>query len=207
MSKIDSNIKKSHNERAKIRKLVRELRNSLTSEAQEKASQLLSINFFQHISLPKHARIGLYLHNDGELDTSQLIQALWLESHTVFVPIIHPFNPHNLLFQKYEKNSPMTSNRYAILEPKLNCTEVAPLASLDLLLMPLVAFDLNGNRLGMGGGYYDRTLAQHYQQQRSKPKLIGLAHDCQKVSCLPVEAWDIPLQSILTPTQFYQWCD
>jgi 5-formyltetrahydrofolate cyclo-ligase len=99
----------------------------------------------------------------------------------------------------------MVANRYAILEPKLNCGQICPLPELDILLMPLVAFDEQGNRLGMGGGYYDRTLAKHYAEQREKPKLIGLAHDCQKVESLPIEAWDVPLQQILTPTKFYQW--
>ena len=99
----------------------------------------------------------------------------------------------------------MTTNRYAIFEPKLNCSQICPLPELDFLLMPLVAFDEQGNRLGMGGGYYDRTLAKHYAEKRAKPKLIGLAHDCQKVESLPIEAWDVPLQQILTPTSLYQW--
>ena len=205
MSKSNTHINKIHNQRSEIRKTVRESRKSLTSQQQQQAAQQLSINFFQYINLPKKARIGLYLQNDGELDTSLLIQDLWNENHQLFLPIIHPFNRQNLLFQKYEKNSPMKLNRYAILEPKLDCTGVAPLNSLDFLLMPLVAFDQQGNRLGMGGGYYDRTLAQHYRQQRSKPQLIGLAHDCQKVAKLPAAAWDVPLPQILTPSQLYRW--
>ena len=191
--------------RTEIRKKVRESRRSLSPSFQNKAEKNLTINFSQHIKLPKNAKVGVYLSNDGELKTNQLIHKFREKNHSTYLPIIHPFNRATLLFQKYEENSPMVANRYAILEPKLNCSQICPLPELDILLMPLVAFDEQGNRLGMGGGYYDRTLAKHYAEQREKPKLIGLAHDCQKVESLPIEAWDVPLQQILTPTKFYQW--
>lgn len=205
MSKTNNNINKSQVTRADLRKMIRNARNSLSAEQQKAAAAHLNINFFQQIKLPKNANVGVYIQNNGELDTSLLIQSLWDKKHQVFLPIIHPFNHANLLFQKYEKNSPMKANRYAILEPKLDCSAVAPLASLDFLLMPLVAFDEQGNRLGMGGGYYDRTLALHYAEQRAKPALVGLAHDCQQVPSLPTAAWDVPLPTILTPTQLYTW--
>ncbi|WP_052262730.1 5-formyltetrahydrofolate cyclo-ligase [Pseudoalteromonas luteoviolacea] len=191
--------------RKKIRTSIRKKRNSLDENFQSKAEYDLNINFVQHITPPKNTRIGVYLPNDGELRTNLLIQSLWDNKTDVFLPVIHPFSGTTLLFQKYEKNSTMSQNRYAILEPKLNCSEICPLEQLDYLLMPLVAFDGQGNRLGMGGGYYDRTLANYYNQGWSKPQLIGLAHDCQKVSQLPVEAWDVPLPAILTPSQYYQW--
>ena len=201
MSKIHNN----KISRTEIRVKVRESRRSLSPLFQNKAEENLTINFSQHIKLTKNAKVGLYLSNDGELKTKQLIHKLRAKKHSIYLPIIHPFNRATLLFQKYEENSPMVVNRYAILEPKLNCSQICPLPELDILLMPLVAFDEQGNRLGMGGGYYDRTLAKHYAEQREKPKLIGLAHDCQKVESLPIEAWDVPLQQILTPTKFYQW--
>lgn len=191
--------------RAEIRKKIRKSRQSLSASCQNEAEKNLMINFIQHISLPKNARIGVYLSNDGELGTEQLIQKLRESKHQVYLPVIHPFNGATLLFQLYEKNSPMKSNRYGILEPQLNCSHICPLYELDYLLMPLVAFDAQGNRLGMGGGYYDKTLTNYYAQGHQKPVLLGLAHDCQKVPLLPIEAWDVPLQKILTPSQFYQW--
>ncbi|MBD1581759.1 5-formyltetrahydrofolate cyclo-ligase [Pseudoalteromonas sp. S16_S37] len=191
--------------RSDIRKNIRKARNNLSDSEQKLAAKKININFFQHKKLTKNAKIGLYLSNDGELDTSELIQSLNDKKHQVFLPVIHPFNGTTLLFQRYEKNSPMKLNRYAILEPKLNCSHICPLYELDYLLMPLVAFDSFGNRLGMGGGYYDKTLARYYQENLQKPELIGLAHDCQQVEQLPVEAWDVPLQQIITPSKFYQW--
>jgi 5-formyltetrahydrofolate cyclo-ligase len=192
-------------ERVLIRKKIRNIRNSLSKSAHKDAETALCISFFQHIKLPKSARIALYLSNDGELGTNTLIQHLIEKKHHIFLPVIHPFNRTTLLFQRYEKNSPMTTNRYAILEPKLNCSHICPLHSLDYLFTPLVAFDDDGNRLGMGGGYYDKTLANYHKTGATKPVVVGLAHDCQKVHQLPIAAWDVPLKHILTPSTFYTW--
>ncbi|NMP01730.1 5-formyltetrahydrofolate cyclo-ligase [Pseudoalteromonas arctica] len=196
------------NKRTKIRAEIRNTRKNLSNNQQIIAAQSLKMNFIQHLKSEKTTNskhIAIYLSNDGELDTSLLIKELWSLNHTVYLPIIHPFNGANLLFQRYEKNSPMRANRYGILEPKLNCSQICPLPVLDYLLMPLVAFDKQGNRLGMGGGFYDRTLARLHEQNWQKPQLIGLAHECQKVEALPIESWDVPLKTIITPDKTYCW--
>ncbi|MBB1431639.1 5-formyltetrahydrofolate cyclo-ligase [Pseudoalteromonas sp. SG43-4] len=196
------------NERAQIRAEIRNTRKNLSNNQQIIAAQSLKMNFIQHLkseNTTNSKHIAIYLSNDGELDTSLLIKELWNLNHVVYLPIIHPFNGANLLFQRYEKNSPMRANRYGILEPKLNCSQICPLPALDYLLMPLVAFDKQGNRLGMGGGFYDRTLARLHEQNWQKPQLIGLAHECQKVDALPIESWDVPLKTIITPDKTYCW--
>lgn len=191
--------------RSIIRKQIRLARQSLSNEQQADAAKKINVNISQHLDLTQISRVGIYLSNDGEIDTSLIINTLWQHNIEVYVPIIHPFCSGYLLFQRYEKNSPMTLNRYGILEPKLNCSQVSPVIALDVLFTPLVAFDLSGNRLGMGGGYYDRSLAAYYRQQLEKPKLVGLAHQCQQVDELPCEAWDVPLKTIITPEKPYQW--
>ncbi len=97
----------------------------------------------------------------------------------------------------------MKANRYGIFEPELNCSHICPVAELDFILTPLVAFDSQGNRLGMGGGYYDRTLAQIPDNAVKKPVLIGIAHQCQEVDALPIASWDVPLDYIVTPERIY----
>ena len=196
------------NKRTQIRQSIRQLRNNLSKKQQEKAAAQLKLNFTQQLNSDKRAskkQIAIYFSNDGELDTSLLINELWQQGHTLYLPVIHPFNGATLLFQRYEKNSPMRANRYGILEPKLNCSQICPLPALDYLLMPLVAFDNQGNRLGMGGGFYDKTLAQLHAYNWQKPQLIGLAHSCQKVDALPIESWDVPLKTIITPDKIYHW--
>ncbi len=197
-----------NNKRAQIRQEIRRRRNYLSKIEQKIAAKQLKVNFIQHLKITKNVKnshIGIYFSNDAELDTSLLIKELWSNNHTLYLPVIHPFNGTTLYFQRYEENSPMRPNRYGILEPKLNCSQICPLQDLDYLLMPLVAFDSNGNRLGMGGGFYDKTLARYHNENWQKPQLIGLAHQCQHVESLPVESWDVPLNLIITPQKTYHW--
>ncbi len=186
-----------------IRKLVREKRNLLSREEQIQAANDLAMKFSQLVKETEKAKIAVYFSNDGELDLTPLINKLRQEGHTLYLPILHPFSGTSLLFQRYEENSPMTPNRYGILEPELNCSHLCPVEQLDIVLTPLVAFDHTGNRLGMGGGFYDRTFARYYREGWETPRLIGIAHECQHVAQLPTEAWDVPLKWIVTPENIY----
>jgi 5-formyltetrahydrofolate cyclo-ligase len=98
----------------------------------------------------------------------------------------------------------MKPNRFRIAEPVANSKRQRKVWALDLVLLPLVGFDEQGGRLGMGGGFYDRSLA--YLQRRKnwhKPTLLGLAHECQKVDRLPLASWDVVLQGTVTGTRWY----
>ncbi|CAM4242983.1 5-formyltetrahydrofolate cyclo-ligase [Lelliottia jeotgali] len=146
--------------------------------------------------------VALFLSFDGELDTQPLIEQLWRAGKKVYLPVLHPFSPGNLLFLHYHPHSELVVNRLKITEPKLDVRDVLPLQDLDVLITPLVAFDESGQRLGMGGGFYDRTL-QNWQQYGVQP--VGYAHDCQGVKALPVEKWDIPLPAVVTPSKVWEW--
>ena len=87
---------------------------------------------------------------------------------------------------------------YGIPEPSLKSAKTVPTWSLDLILMPLVGFDRQGNRLGMGGGYYDRTLAFVNGGIPAAPRLVGLAHSCQEVASIPSHSWDVAVEKIIT---------
>lgn len=101
-------------------------------------------------------------------------------------------------------NTPLVCNHFNILEPQLELRGVLPLGELDVMLMPVVAFDDTGQRLGVGSSFYDRTL---HHWRRGAPYPIGLARDCQQVAQLPTEHWDIPLPEILTPIRSWAWPD
>ncbi|MFY8274220.1 5-formyltetrahydrofolate cyclo-ligase [Pseudoalteromonas sp. SSDWG2] len=190
-------------QRVDIRKRMRSLRKNLSQTEQKSAANALNINISQVIKVKKATKIGGYLSNDGEPDLSPAFENIWGQKGRTYLPIIHPFSGVHLLFQHYEKNSPMKANRYAILEPVLNCSHICPVAELDYILTPLVAFDSQGNRLGMGGGFYDRTFAQIPDDKVKKPILIGVAHQCQEVDTLPIASWDVPLDYIITPERIY----
>ena len=146
--------------------------------------------------------VAVFLSFDGELDTQPLIEQLWRAGKRVYLPVLHPFSRGNLLFLHYHPHSDLVTNRLNIQEPRLDVRDVLPLSKLDVLITPLVAFDEDGQRLGMGGGFYDRTL-QNWQQHQIHP--VGYAHDCQRVEKLPVEEWDIPLPAVVTPSKVWEW--
>ncbi|WP_298445677.1 5-formyltetrahydrofolate cyclo-ligase [uncultured Ferrimonas sp.] len=189
-------------QRQQLRQQLRQARRSLSHEQQRAAA----INLAAHLpdnSLLQHAsHVALYLAADGELDPHLLAEILHARGKTLALPVIHPFHPHQLLFQQYLPGMAMRPNRFGIDEPRLDKSALVPLFELDVVLMPLVGFDLHGNRLGMGGGFYDRTLAGLAATQR--PTLIGLAHEVQQVDRLPDKPWDIPLDAIATATMLRQ---
>lgn len=185
-----------------IRKQIRQARQQLSSAQQQQAAQALSQQFLNLPELLNSQHIAVYLHNDGEIATAELINSLWQLGKSVYLPVLHPFTSGYLLFQHYQPNTLLTSNKYGIAEPILSCQDIKVVAELDLILTPLVAFDAQGQRMGMGGGFYDRTFAD---QPLAQQRMIGLAHDCQQVACIPTEAWDVPLPMVLTPSAVFRF--
>ncbi len=142
-------------------------------------------------------RIALYLPRDGELDPGPLGQLLLQRQCQLFLPVIDPLRGGGRLlrFARWQPgHSTLQPNRFRIPEPMGRRT---PAWSLDLVLLPLVAFDRHGNRLGMGGGFYDRSFADRKQRPR-RPLLVGLAHACQELPDLPAAPHDVPLDAIVT---------
>ncbi|WP_194437466.1 5-formyltetrahydrofolate cyclo-ligase [Vibrio fluminensis] len=190
--------------RQEFRQQIRQLRRQLSPQFQLHSGIELVKQFSALPELATAQHIALYLSADGEVDTQPLIEWLWRQGKQVYLPVIHPFSKGHLLFLHYQADTEMVLNQYRILEPKLKQPLIQPLAKLDLICTPLVAFDSTGHRLGMGGGYYDRTLEAWFKHgQGAKP--IGLAHDCQHVSRLPIESWDVPLPKIVTPSRVWHW--
>ena len=187
--------------RQTIRKLIRTKRRSLSAEQQTAAAEKITRELFNNQYIQQAKTIAVYLAADGELDLSFFIQECWQQGKQVYLPVIHPFSQGNLLFLHYQQDSQLVSNQYGILEPKLNVNNVLPSARLDIIITPLVAFDNNGNRMGMGGGFYDRTLASrniaNNQNVKATPYPIGVAHQCQQLDEIPIESWDVPLQEII----------
>ena len=141
-------------------------------------------------------RVATYLPNDGEMDLRPLIRRAWSLGKHCYLPVL---NRHRLWFLPYQPDTPLVKNRFGIPEPDLSPRRRWPLQTLDLVLAPLVAFDDHGNRLGMGGGYYDQTFA--YLASRShwrRPVIVGIAYQFQRVTALPSHPWDVPLHGVAT---------
>ncbi|MBA4501620.1 5-formyltetrahydrofolate cyclo-ligase [Marinobacterium marinum] len=192
-------------DRKTLRRHMRARRQALTPRQQRQASQALSHIVRTQLWFRQARHVALYLPNDGEIDPSPLIALCRHLGKRLYLPVLHPIRHNRLWFTPYTADTPMRRNRYRILEPVLQGKPVRPAQALDLVLMPLVAFSADGGRMGMGGGYYDRTFAFKLQQHGLKgPKLIGLAHDFQRQTRLPLEPWDVPLDGVATDCCFYR---
>lgn len=217
MIKVSAPDESVLNARTKMRDTIRARRRALDSHKQKQAGQQLAALIQQNALFKNAQRVALYLPNDGELDTTYLIEYLFTLNITVFLPVLDPDNKGHLLFAEHRSDLPLHKNKFGIPEPVLNKTLLCPAQELDVICTPLVAFDQAGNRLGMGGGFYDRTLAslnicalddinkQSAQQAAAQVNkatcLVGIAHDIQQVDEVQQCEWDIPLPVILTPTQ------
>jgi len=133
----------------------------------------------------------------GEISPSRLVSKL--STNNIWFPRITNFRTCSMLF--YPANRLDSLNKYGIVEPKAVGTP-PPANAFDVMLIPLVAFDRKGSRVGMGAGYYDRALSALAHQSSTRPFLVGLAHHFQEAKSLTPAPWDVPLDAILTDHEF-----
>jgi len=192
-------------QRYQLRQELRRKR-KLLSQADQATHAVSLANNLLHSRLYKRSKhIAAYLPADGEIDPGHLIRHAWRSNKKVYLPILAPFNPR-LYFAPYHPDCSMKLNRFKIAEPDTHPRHWLKAQQLDLILMPLVGFDLQGNRLGMGGGFYDRSLNFTWHRKSSySPFLIGLAHQLQQVEQLPHQAHDVPMSMVATEQQLYKF--
>ena len=181
-----------------MRRELRIKRNKLTSIEQKKSADILARLIHNEQLLNNVKNIGIYLENDGEIGTSQLLKMALESNISCFLPVLDSLTQNNLCFVRYDNDTPLHKNKFGILEPSLNEKKLIDPVKLDVIFLPVVGFDRSGSRLGMGGGYYDRALAFTKVSKLDKPKLVGLAHSIQEIKSINRQVWDIPINFIAT---------
>ncbi|HCS27942.1 MAG TPA: 5-formyltetrahydrofolate cyclo-ligase [Spongiibacteraceae bacterium] len=181
-----------------LRQELRARRRQLSTAQQRQASARLDTRLRQQPCLRAAHHIAFYIASDGELSPRPTLLRLARQGRQCFLPCI---SGQRLEFRRYRPGQTMKRNLFNIPEPPARRSLRRHPQQLDVILLPLVGFDAKGNRLGMGGGFYDRTLGGLKQKRR--PLLIGLAHEFQRLNQLPVQSWDIPLDAIATDKGFY----
>ena len=185
--------------RPALRRKLRHARRQLTPAQHRLAARRLYRQLAQHPRFRRARHIALYLPNDGEIDPRLLLQAAQRRGKATYLPVLNPWPRTRMVFQRIEPGEQLRRNRFGILEPVIRTARQRRVWALDLLLMPLVGFDVRGGWLGMGGRFYDRSMAYRAMRKKShKPTLLGLAHECQRVDRLPLESWDVALQATVT---------
>lgn len=176
---------------------MRQRRRALAAAEQHSAALALAKLLVRDPLFRRSRHIAFYLPNDGELSLLPLLERAWSMRKQCYLPVVMP--DESLRFAPYAADDPLAFNRFGIPEPVCAHPQWVKARVLDLVLMPLVAFDEQGNRLGMGGGFYDRSLRflRHRRHWR-KPRLLGIAHEFQRVPRLERQWWDVPLDGVAT---------
>jgi len=187
-----------------LRKQLRAKRRALNPSQQKQAAQQLVRKLRAHPVFLRSKHIAFYMADDGEMSVQYLMAAAEKMGKHCYLPVLHPFKQNKLWFGVYRHGDILVANRFGIAEPSPEKSHY-PSWALDLVLMPLVGFDRKGNRLGMGGGFYDRTFSfkqtafRNNNARRPKcPVLMGVAHQCQEVTELTGAPWDVALDYIVT---------
>jgi 5-formyltetrahydrofolate cyclo-ligase len=190
--------------RPQLRRMLRKARRALSNSEQRQAARGLYRQLAQHPLFRRAKHISLYLPTDGEIDPRLLLRAAQRRGKATYLPVLSAWPRTKMVFQRIRPGEKLRPNRFRILEPRVNQAKQRKVWALDLVLLPLVGFDEHGGRLGMGGGFYDRSLAYLARRKNwRKPTLLGLAHECQKVEKLAQASWDVPLQGTVTDRKWY----
>jgi 5-formyltetrahydrofolate cyclo-ligase len=166
-----------------LRQTIRQQRKTLPYQEAAARAEQMAQQLRKHPLILRSQRIAAYLASDGEIDPLPLLEYLWSSGKQIYLPVLVPFSRQKLWFADFNRNDMLERNRFGIPEP-VKRRLIKPCA-LDLVLTPLVAFDPAGHRIGMGGGFYDRTFAFLQQRQHwRKPRMVGLAYELQKQTCI-----------------------
>lgn len=175
--------------RAELRQRRRELPAAARIDAADHlAARLLALPF-----APQRGHVAGYWAMDGEIALHRW-QLTLPDTVTYCLPVLHD---NVLRFAPWRPGQALRQNRFGIPEPDLDPADTRDAAAMDLVVTPLVGFDAQGGRLGMGGGWYDRSFAFRHDRP-APPWLVGAAFAVQQVDALPVASWDVAVDAICT---------
>jgi 5-formyltetrahydrofolate cyclo-ligase len=192
-------------DRGVIRRAMRAARRRLTPKERALAARRFARIMSRARLLRPGMRVAIYQAYGHEADASKVIELARSQQAIIYLPVITHFRHSRMEFLRFDANTKLVMNKFGIREPDPASTPRIPARHLDLILLPLVAFDKDGWRLGSGAGFYDRRLS-HLRSGRAwrRPKLVGIAYEFQRVERLEPHRWDIPLDAIVTDRQIHR---
>ena len=179
----------------RLRKEFRQRRRNLDPNARQSADRAIHRTLIELVESTACASLSAFVSFDGEPDLGPTLNVLSRRGVRIALPVIvdAPETPR-LQFCNWDPSMPLARNFFGIDEP--GSGDVVPPGDLDLVLLPLVAWDECGHRLGMGAGYYDRALASVVDC--SRPLRVGIAYALQQADRLPADPWDVRLHQVIT---------
>lgn len=187
-------------QKRQLRLRIKSTRQNLTLFEQQAATRIITERLIRQSEFKNAQSIALYMSINMEVSTQMIFQRALLLHKSCYLPKM--IANQSLRFIKVDSKSPLEKNRFGIFEPCETNAVMKESCQFDLVLVPLVAFDAALHRLGMGGGYYDRTFANRDCQRR--PFMVGLGYDFQRVNQLPNSNLDVSLDMVVTEKRLYK---
>lgn len=186
-----------------LRQYVIEQRNALTESQLRAASRDMTLLLESTPEFHHALHVAAYWPVNGEMDVLPVIEQARRYNKHVYLPVI--VEGDRVRFAPYEQDMPMKKNKFGIPEPDVAADQLAKPEDMDVVLVPLVVFDSQGHRLGMGGGFYDRTFSfLNDEPEALKPCLVGAAHEFQHTGHIPPHPWDIATRMVVTEEQVWR---
>ena len=186
--------------RTELRQMLRYRRQQLSPVTRAEYSVAIYTRIKALALIQPKQKVALYTMCGSEVDIMPLVQYANVQRADIYLPLL-PKTGRMMAFTALSKQGYWQTNQFGIKE-WISAVTVPPEA-LDLVFMPLLGFDIQGNRLGQGGGYYDASFAFLPQLYSAKPLLFGVAFDCQRIDNIVTEAWDVPLHGVITERAYY----
>lgn len=186
--------------RRALRRRLRDRRRAVPAAAAARAARRASRRLLRSPQFRRARHVALFLSADGELPTEPFAAAARAHGKRLYLPVVR--RDGRLAFCRWHRHSPLRNNRFGIAEPARARRRAA--GRLDLVLVPLVAFDATGGRLGMGGGFYDRSFAFRVRRRRRHPWLVGWAYEFQRLPVVPMAPWDVALDAVATERRVWR---
>jgi len=183
-----------------LRRELRRKRSAISSEDAREAALAAACHLVGSVWLRRAQHIAVYLNYGSELGTTPLIDVLLREGKNVYVPRIG--TERRMRFVEIKADTPLRLNMLGIKEPA-GRLRTRRAKQFDVIVVPLLGFDSTGQRLGNGGGYYDRALAA--PRPFRKPLLVGYGYDIQRSTAIPSEPWDVRLNAVATEVGLYKF--
>ena len=162
-------------------------------------SEKLANNVMELEEYKSAVHVAAYIAILGEISVEPIISQGCVDGKTFYLPVLRD---ESMFFAPWQPGDVLLKKGFGLLEPDCSESNWIKPQQLDLVLTPLVVFDKKCNRIGQGGGFYDRTF--EFTRHTQTPQLIGVAHDNQREPALDPQPWDIPLDAIVTEITVYR---
>jgi len=186
--------------RRQLRRDLRQRRRTASAGERMAAAESLSSRLLAHPRFPATGYVAGYWAMDGEVPL-HILQMRLGEGRVWCLPCVQPDG--SLLFGPWRPGDALVSNQYGIPEPELAPGSLLAPREMAVVVLPLVGFTRDGQRLGTGGGFYDRSFAFR-RASPAPPWLVGAAYSFQQLDALESQAWDVPLDAIATESEFIE---